>query len=75
MIIDKMDKIGKCFEELSDVQIEILDMEGIDFETRARIVNRIQEKKSRIMNIFLDTEKEKEPAKIVLDTEDDDNGQ
>lgn len=74
MIIDKMDKIGKCFEELSDVQIEILDMEGIDFETRARIVNRIQEKKSRIMNIFLDTEKEKEPAKIVLDTEDDDNG-
>nr|DAN79254.1 MAG TPA: hypothetical protein [Caudoviricetes sp.] len=75
MIIDKMDKIGKCFEELSDVQIEILDMEGIDFETRARIVNKIQEKKSRIMNIFLDTEKEKEPAKIVLDTEDDDNGQ
>lgn len=75
MIIDKMDKIGKCFEELSDVQIEILDMEGIDFETRARIVNRIQEKKSRIMNIFLDTEKEKEPAKIVLDMEDMDNGQ
>lgn len=73
MIIDKMDKIGKCFEELSDVQIEILDMEGIDFETRARIVNRIQEKKSRIMNIFLDTEKEKEPAEIVLDMEDMDN--
>lgn len=75
MIIDKMDKIGKCFEELSDVQIEILDMEGIDFETRARIVNRIQEKKSRIMNIFLDTEKaDSEPAKIVLDMEDMDNG-
>ena len=60
MIIDKMDKIGKCFEELSDVQIEILDMEGIDFETRARIVNRIQDKKGEIMNILMG---------------DDDNGQ
>lgn len=69
-----MDKIEKCFEELSEVQMEILDTENIDFETRARIVYRIQEKKSRIMNIFLETG-EKEPAKIVLDMEDMDNGQ
>ena len=69
-----MDKIEKCFEELSEVQMEILDTENIDFETRARIVYRIQEKKSRIMNIFLETG-EKEPAKVVLDMEDIDNGQ
>lgn len=69
-----MDKIEKCFEELSEVQMEILDTENIDFETRARIVYRIQEKKSRVMNIFLETG-EKEPAKIVLDMEDMDNGQ
>lgn len=70
-----MDKVEKCFEELSDVQIEILDMEDIDLETRFKIVNMIQDKKSRIMNIFLDTEKDdSEPAKIVLDTEGVDNG-
>lgn len=68
------EKIEKCFEELSDVQLDILDMEDIDLETRFKIINEIQEKKSRIMNIFLDTEKEKEPAKIVLDTEDMNNG-
>lgn len=55
-----MDKIQKCFEQLSEVQMEILDMEGIDFETKARIVNRIQDKKGEIMNILM---------------EDDDNGQ
>ena len=55
-----IDKIEKCFEELSEVQMEILDMEGIDFETKARIVNRIQDKKGEIMNILM---------------EDDDNGQ
>lgn len=54
------DKIQKCFEQLSEVQMEILDMEGIDFETKARIVNRIQDKKGDIMNILM---------------EDDDNGQ
>lgn len=54
------DKIQKCFEQLSEVQMEILDMEGIDFETKARIVNRIQDKKGEIMNILM---------------EDDDNGQ
>lgn len=71
-----MDKIEKCFEELSDVQLDILDMEDIDLETRFKIVNMIQDKKSRIVNIFLDTEKDdSEPAEIVLDTEDDDNGQ
>ena len=53
------DKIQKCFEQLSEVQMEILDMEGIDFETKARIVNRIQDKKGEIMNILM---------------EDDDNG-
>lgn len=69
-----MDKIEKCFEELSDVQLDILDMEDIELETRFKIINQIQEKKSRIMNIFLETG-EKEPAKIVLDMEDMDNGQ
>lgn len=54
------DKIQKCFEQLSEVQMEILDMEGIDFETKARIVNRIQDKKGEIMNILM---------------EDDDDGQ
>jgi hypothetical protein len=54
------DKIQKCFEQLSEVQMEILDTEGIDFETKARIVNRIQDKKGEIMNILM---------------EDDDNGQ
>lgn len=68
-----MDKIEKCFEELSDVQLDILDMEDIELETRFKIINQIQEKKSRIMNIFLETG-EKEPAKLVLDMEDDDNG-
>jgi len=68
-----MDKIEKCFEELSDVQLDILDMEDIELETRFKIINQIQEKKSRIMNIFLETG-EKEPAKVVLDMEDMDNG-
>lgn len=69
-----IDKIEKCFEELSDVQLDILDMEDIELETRFKIINQIQEKKSRIMNIFLETG-EKEPAKVVLDMEDMDNGQ
>lgn len=70
------EKIEKCFEELSEVQLEILDMEDIELETRFKIVNRIQDKKAKIMNIFLDTEKpDSEPAKIVLDMEDMDNGQ
>lgn len=70
-----MDKIEKCFEELSEVQLEILDMQDIELETRFKIVNRIQDKKAKIMNIFLDTEKsDSEPAKIVLDMEDMDNG-
>lgn len=69
------EKIEKCFEELSEVQLEILDMQDIELETRFKIVNRIQDKKAKIMNIFLDTEKaDSEPAKIVLDTEDNDNG-
>lgn len=69
------DKIQKCFEQLSEVQMEILDMQDIELETRFKIVNRIQDKKSKIMNIFLDIEKaDSEPAKIVLDMEDDDNG-
>lgn len=68
-----MDKIGKCFEELSNVQFDILNMEDIELETRFKIVNQIQEKKSRIMNIFLEIG-EKEPAKVILDMEDMDNG-
>lgn len=28
------DKIQKCFEQLSEVQMEILDMEGIDLKQR-----------------------------------------
>lgn len=71
-----IDKIEKCFEELSEVQLEILDMQDIELETRFKIVNRIQDKKAKIMNIFLDTEKaDVEPAKIVLDMENMDNGQ
>lgn len=71
-----MDKIEKCFEELSEVQLEILDMQDIELETRFKIANRIQDKKAKIMNIFLDTEKaDSGPAKIVLDMEDMDNGQ
>ena len=50
------DKIQKCFEQLSEVQMEILDMEGIDFETKARIVNRIQDKKGEIMNILMEAD-------------------
>ena len=70
------EKIEKCFEELSEVQLEILDMQDIELETRFKIVNRIQDKKAKIMNIFLYTEKaNSEPAKIVLDTEGVDNGQ